>query len=236
MDFLFASVVILLAAVVQGATSFGFSLLALPLLGLIYELKVVVPTLVVFSLVLNLIILFKLKLKPHLKEIGLLAIFAVACIPIGVQMLMVVEESTLKRIVSILLIVISLIMLSGVKINIKNKKVSYIIAGILSGILNGAVSLSGPPVVVLLANDDKNKNEFRASLTFLFVILNIVTIALYLKNGLFENPELIHMAYLLPIMVIGTYIGIHLGNKIDDVKFKKLVLVLLFVMGVVNLL
>lgn len=235
MDFLFASVVILLASVVQGATSFGFSLLALPLLGLIYELKVVVPTLVVFSLVLNLIILFKLKMKPNLKELGLLAIFAVACIPIGVQMLMVVEESTLKLIVSILLIVIALIMLSGIKLNIKNKKVSYIIAGILSGILNGAVSLSGPPVVVLLANDDKNKNEFRASLTFLFVILNIVTIALYQKNGLFENPELIKMVYLLPVMIIGTYIGIHLGNKIDDVKFKKLVLILLLIMGIVNL-
>lgn len=235
MDFLYASVVILMAAIVQGATSFGFSLLALPLLGLIYELKIVVPTLVVFSLVLNLIILFKLKMKPHLKEIGLLAIFAVACIPIGVQMLMVVDESTLKLIVSILLIIISLVMLSGVKLNIKNKKLSYIIAGILSGILNGAVSLSGPPVVVLLANDDKNKNEFRASLTFLFVILNIVTIALYFKNGLFENPELIKMVNLLPVMIIGTYIGIHLGNKIDDAKFKKLVLVLLLVMGVINL-
>lgn len=235
MDFLIASFIILLAAIVQGATSFGFSLLALPLLGLLFELKVVVPTLVLFSIVLNIIILVKLKMKPHLKEIGLLALFAVICIPIGVQLLIVVNESTLKLSVSILLIIISTIMISGVKLNIKNKKVAYIITGILSGILNGAVSLSGPPVVVLLANDDKNKNEFRSNLTFLFVILNIVTIALYLKRGLFENPELVNMIYLLPVMVIGTFLGIHLGNKIDDAKFKKLVLVLLLIMGIVNL-
>jgi hypothetical protein len=235
MDFLFASLIILLAAIVQGATSFGFSLLALPLLGLLFELKVVVPTLVLFSLVLNSIILVKLKMKPHLKEIGLLALFAVVCIPIGVQLLIVVSESTLKLSVSILLIAISTIMISGVKLNIKNKKIAYIVTGILSGILNGAVSLSGPPVVVLLANDDKNKNEFRSNLTFLFVILNIVTIALYLKRGLFENPELVNMIYLLPVMVIGTFLGIHLGNKIDDAKFKKLVLVLLLIMGIVNL-
>ncbi len=235
MNFLIASFIILLASIVQGATSFGFSLLALPLLGLLFELKVVVPTLVLFSLVLNIIILVKLKMKPHIKEIGLLALFAVICIPIGVQLLIVVNESTLKLSVSILLIVISTIMISGVKLNIKNKKIAYIITGILSGILNGAVSLSGPPVVVLLANDDKNKNEFRSNLTFLFVILNIVTIALYLKRGLFENPELVNMIYLLPVMVIGTFLGIHLGNKIDDVKFKKLVLVLLLIMGIVNL-
>jgi len=235
MDFIFAAVIILLASVVQGATSFGFSLLALPLLGLFFELKIIVPTLIVFSLVLNLIILFKLRIKPHMKEIGLLVIFAVACIPIGVQLLILVNESTLKLFVSLLLIIISLIMISGVKLNIKNKKCSYIIAGILSGILNGAVSLSGPPVVVLLANDDKNKDEFRSSLTFLFVILNVVTIALYLKNGLFENPALLKMGYLLPVMVIGTMLGIHLGNRIDDKKFKKVVLFLLLIMGIVNL-
>jgi len=114
MDLLFASIIILLASIVQGATSFGFSLLALPLLGLLFELKIVVPTLVLFSLFLNSIILVKLKMKPHLKEIGLLAIFAVICIPIGVQLLMVVSESTLKFSVSILLIAISLIMISGV--------------------------------------------------------------------------------------------------------------------------
>jgi len=88
----------------------------------------------------------------------------------------------------------------------------------------------------LLANDDKNKNEFRSNLTFLFVILNIVTIALYLKRGLFENPELVKMIYLLPVMVIGTFMGIYLGNKIDDSKFKKIVLVLLLIMGIINLL
>ncbi len=235
MDFLFASLIILLASIVQGATSFGFSLLALPLLGLLFELKVVVPTLVVFSLVLNFIILLKFKMKPQLKEIGLLALFAVICIPIGVQLLIVINESTLKLLVSVLLIAISLIMISGVKLTIKNKNLSYIITGILSGVLNGAVSLSGPPVVVLLANDDKNKNEFRSSLTSLFVILNIVTIALYLNRGLFENPELTKMVYLLPVMVVGTYIGIYLGNKIDDVKFKKVVLILLLIMGIVNL-
>ena len=115
MDLIFASIIILLASIVQGATSFGFSLLALPLLGLLFELKIVVPTLVVFSLVLNFIILIKLKMKPHLKDIGLLAIFAVVCIPIGVQLLIVVDETKLKLFVSILLIVISLIMISGVK-------------------------------------------------------------------------------------------------------------------------
>ena len=236
MDIIFASIIIFFAALVQGATSFGFSLIALPLLGLIFELKVVVPTLVLFSIVLNLIILIKLKVRPNLKEIGLLTVFAIMFIPVGVRLLLYVEESILKFGISILLIGIALIMLKGYKLNIKNKTTSYIITGILSGILNGAVSLSGPPVVVLLANDNKNKVEFRSSLTFLFFTLNIVTVILYYNKGLFNNPTLISMVTLLPVMVVGTFIGIYFGNRIDDHKFKKIVLGLLLFMGVMNLL
>lgn len=236
MDILLAAFIIFLAAVVQGATSFGFSLIALPLLGLLFELKVVVPTLVIFSIVLNLIILIKLRVRPKLKEIGLLTLFAILFIPVGVELLIFVDEAILKAGVSILLIGIAIIMLKGYKLNITNKTLSYVITGILSGVLNGAVSLSGPPVVVLLANDNKNKDEFRSSLTFLFFTLNIVTIIIYMSRGLFNNPTLTQMLYLLPVMVIGTFLGIVLGNRIDDVKFKKIVLVLLLFMGVMNLL
>ena len=235
MTFLFASIIILVASMVQGATSFGFSLLALPLLSLLYDLKIVVPTLVFLSLFLNITIFFKLKIKPNFKEITLLGIFAIIFIPVGVQMLVFVEERTLKLLVSVLLIMISIIMLSGVQLKIKNKSLSYIITGILSGILNGAVSLSGPPIVVLLANDNKNKNEFRSTLTFLFIILNIVTIALYFVRDIFNQPEFTKLFFLLPIMIIGSYLGIYLGNKIDENKFKKIVLVLLLGMGVINL-
>lgn len=234
MSFVLSAIILLIAALVQGATSFGFSLIALPLLGLFFDLKVVVPTLVIFSIFLNLLILVRLCVKPNLKEIGLLVIFAVLFIPLGVDMLLYVDESLLKAVVGILLIIVSVIMLSGYRMTIKNKQVSYVITGILSGVLNGAVSLSGPPVVVLLANDNKNKNEFRSSLTTLFLTLNVVTIYLYFKNGLFSNPELTKMLYLFPFMIIGTLLGIYLGNKIDDGKFKKMVLILLLFMGVMN--
>lgn len=235
MAYILGGIIILIAAFVQGATSFGFSLIALPLLGLIFELKVIVPALVAYSILLNLIILVRLKVLPNLRELALLGICAVVFIPLGVNLLIYVDEQTLKVSVSVLLISIALLMLSGKTFHIKNRTLAYAIAGVLSGILNGAVSLSGPPVVVLLANENRNKNDFRASLTLLFFLLNIVTILLYVERGLFLEPELLNMMFLTPIMVIGTLIGIHFGNHIDELKFKRMVLVLLIIMGIANL-
>lgn len=235
MAYILGGIIILIAAFVQGATSFGFSLIALPLLGLIFELKVIVPALVAYSILLNLIILIRLKVQPNLKELAILGIFAVLFIPLGVNLLIFVDEQILKLSVSVLMILIALLMLSGKTFNIKNRTFAYAVAGILSGLLNGAVSLSGPPVVVLLANENRNKNDFRASLTLLFFLLNIVTIFLYVKKGLFLEPDLINMMFLTPLMIIGTFLGIHFGNRIDEVKFKRLVLILLIVMGIANL-
>lgn len=235
MTYFLGGLIIFISAMVQGATGFGFSLIALPLLGFFFDWKIVVPALVIYSIVLNLIVLSRIRFKPNWKDIGLLSAFAICTIPLGVQMLLFIDQSTLKLIVGILIISIALIMLKGLKINLKNKLLAYSIAGILSGILNGSVSLSGPPVVVLLANENKDKNDFRGSLTIVFFLLNVVTVILYWQKRLFENPEINKMMILMPVMIIGTYLGIYLGNKIDESKFKKAVLILLFIMGVFNL-
>lgn len=235
MTLLIACFIIFISAMVQGATSFGFSLIALPLLGLLFPLKVVVPTLVALSLFLNIIIFMQLKIKPQIKDLLILGVFAILTIPLGVKLLLVMDESLLKLIVSILLIIVSILMLKGVKIEMKNKKLSYAIAGVFSGILNGAVSLSGPPIVILLANEGKDKNSFRSSLTFLFILLNIYTLALYTFSGLLLDPALYKMSLLIPFMIIGSIFGIYLGNKINDETFKKLVLNLLLIMGIINL-
>ncbi len=50
---LFAILVIFISGFTQGMTSFGFSLLALPLMTMILPIQVVVPLLMIFSLVLN---------------------------------------------------------------------------------------------------------------------------------------------------------------------------------------
>lgn len=230
-----ASIVIFGASLVQGATSFGFSLIALPLLGIFYPLKVIVPALVTLSLLLNLVVLLRLKKMPHIRQLMLLTCVAIITIPLGVELLLFVDEVILKKAVGVLLILIAVMMLRGYTVPLKNKHVTYIVTGVLSGILNGSVSLSGPPVIVLMANEQQDKNQFRANLSFIFFILNIFTIMMYMKDGLYQSPDLQDLLKLFPVMIIGTFVGIYLGNVIGDSKFKKIVLYLLIIMGIMNL-
>lgn len=235
MDILILALIVFLASLIQGATSFGFSLVALPLMGFILNLKEIVPLLVILSLVLNILIALQLKMKPNIKEIFLLFIFGIIAIPFGVKLLLIVDEFILKKAVSIFLIVVAIMMARGYKIEIKNKNLALIITGTLSGVLNGSVSLSGPPIVILLSNDQKNRDDFRISLTSLFILFNLFTVLMYLNKGLLSVSIMTSYLPIVPFLFAGTFIGVKIGNKIDEGKFKQIVLYLLVIMGIINL-
>lgn len=235
MTIFFTGMIILFSAMIQGATSFGFSLLALPLLGLFLNLKTIVPMLVFFSLIMNVIILVRLKMVPQIKSLLLMFVMAVLTTPIGVQLLKFMKEDTLKIIIGIVLILIAIAMKRGFRVQMKDQNKSYAIAGILSGLLNGSVSLSGPPIVVMLSNENKNRDHFRSSLTTYFLLLNIVTVTLYVSGDLITWQSFKDQLVILPFLIIGTLLGTMLGSRINEDKFKAVVLNLLVIMGIMNL-
>ncbi len=233
--YIISFLIIAIAAMIQGITSFGFSLVSVPLLALIMPLELIVPMLVVFSLLLNIIVFSKIQGHINKKQIAILIIFGLISIPLGIYGLKVVDDRIIKLIVGVIIIISALAMQFGFKVRFKNQNLAYGLTGFLSGILNGASSLSGPPVILMLSNDGLNKDNFRKTLATYFMVLNLFSIPLFLASGLLTETVLINSAKLLPALLIGTFTGIGVGNKIPDVLFKKLTLILIFVMGILTL-
>jgi len=114
---------------------------------------------------------------------------------------------------------------------IKHERIGYAIAGSLSGFLNGSLSLSGPPVVLFLSIQGVNKNTFRANTTVYFMILNIITIAIFLANGLLNQAVFEKTLCFIPPLFIGVFAGIKAFKKLKEELFRKIVLILLLVSG-----
>ena len=117
---------------------------------------------------------------------------------------------------------------------IKNDRVAYFPIGFMSGLLNGSISMSGPPVALFLSNQGVSKEVFRANITAFGFILNIVTITTYFSSGLVSTTLLQHIAWLLPSMIIGTIIGARSIKYINNILFKKITLVLILSSGVLT--
>ena len=228
---LFAILVIFISGFTQGMTSFGFSLLALPLMTMILPIQVVVPLLMIFSLVLNSMILVKMHSYVQIKRIGILVTGGLIGTPIGVHGLLWMSESILKIIVGVLIIIVATVNLSGKKIPIRSSKRTLFPIGLLSGFFSGSVSLGGPPIVLFLNNQGVEKQSFRGNLTMYFWILNIFSIPSYFMSGLITEPVIGYTITLLPSLILGTALGMFAGNRLNDGLFRKVSLVLITAMG-----
>jgi len=227
--------IIFFAALVQGMTSFGFSLLAMPFLTFFMPLQLIVPILVVCSLCLNCIIFFQLKGQLYIKRMILMLIVGIVSTPIGVELLTLVDEKHLKFCVGSLIIISALIMFKGIHFRFSNKQITYIITGFMSGVLNGSVSLSGPPVVLMFVNEGQEKETFRKNISGYFLTLNIFTIPSFFAKGLLTHEVITYSGIGIVALSIGAIIGVNVSEGIDELKFKRLVLMMIMGMGLMTI-
>ena len=152
--------------------------------------------------------------------------------PVGTWLLVYLDASILKLITGLLMAVVALLLFWGKSFPIRREKLAFIPVGILSGLLNGSISMSGPPVALFLSNQNVGKETFRANLTAYAVILNVITIAAFLVGGLVTPPMLSSLLWLMPAMIVGVLLGIVALRWISEQLFKRIALVLILVSGI----
>lgn len=229
--FVFLVAVIVFSAFIQGVTSFGFSLIALPLLALWMPMREIVPLLVILSLALNVTMLWSLYRHVTLRTIGMLLVGGFLGIPLGIGLLNIVPSTTLKQVAGLVIFILSLLLLSGKKFEVAVTKRVYLTLGGISGIMQGALSLSGPPLVLFLSNQGVEKNTFRANLTAYFTAMNIVSLPAFLLGGMVDQSVVTTTLWSLPGMVLGIFLGGHLANRMPDQVFRRIALGLMCLAG-----
>jgi uncharacterized protein len=229
---LFASTsIVLLAGFVQGLTGFGFALVAIPLLAAVMPLNQAVPFVVILCLCTNLAVLAECRAFVDVRRIWLLILASSCAAPLGTLLLLHVEANTLRLVAGLLITAFAGLLLSGKSFPIRNDRVALVPVGILSGVLNGSISMSGPPVALFLSNQNAAKGAFRANITFFSLVLNVITILSFVANGLLTAQMTVRVACLIPAILVGVFCGTFMARKTDEQRFKKIALVLIVLSG-----
>lgn len=223
--------IIFAAGIIQGITGFGFSLLAVPLLAFFLPLQTVTPLLIVFSLATNALVLYETRKNVKIGKVWIMVLFGIIGTPIGAFALKFADANVLKAVVGIIIFLTALAMLKGFKLAIKKEKASQGIVGFASGVLNGSLTLSGPPIVLFMSNQGADKNAFRANITAYLFILNIFAVITMYAGGFLTDDVSNLVAVLLPALAVGVVLGILIARKVKEDLFKKIVLYLIIAMG-----
>lgn len=232
-EYLYIAIIILISALVQGFSGFAFSLVLVPLLGLFFGFKDVVVLNLLFSFVLNLSVFIKLRKHAKVKETAVLILFACIFTIVGANTLKGFDESLLKIVLGILLSLTSILNIFKVNITFNKPKRYYPIVGSISGFLNGLAGISGPPVILFFSNTKLDKLTYKATLNTFFLSLNVVALITYQSIGILTF-DLLKVGVLYSVFVIvGAYVGLFLSYLASEVVFKKIVTVIVFVMGLI---
>ncbi len=225
------ALVILSAAFIKGMTGFGFALLAVPFLSLLFPMQVLVPAMSLFNLITSLVILFKLQEKIKAYYFIPMFIASLGGIPLGIYALEYVSSESLRLITGILVILFSVQMLGKVKLAKRYLQFPIVFAGFISGILNSAISVGGPPLVIAMNRKGYSKNRFRGVFAWFSTFSAFFTTAAFLMNGMIEMESVNLALFCLPILFFGSHIGSKFSTKIEPDKFRKIVIGINIVTG-----
>lgn len=228
---LLGTLIVGLAGFVQGVSCFGFALISLPLLSQIYSLKLVVPLIVCLSAGTNVLILKDCWRQVDIQAIRLLLISSLLAAPLGTWLLLWVQADVLRLIATAGISGFALLQLLGKQYPIRQPRLAFLSVGALSGALNASISLSGPPVALLLNNQNASKDHFRACITAYALALNLATLATYQFSGLLTQEFFDDLRWLIPGVLLGTLLGGKCAAHVSEACFKRCALIMVMVLA-----
>lgn len=227
--------IILIAGFTQGFTGFGSALVMLPLLTLLIGVKTVVPMVILLGLCINVILLFRVHRYLEWERVRILLMASVPGIFCGVYILKAMSTGFLELAIGMVLIVFPGYLMSRGVPELEISPVWAWPAGFLSGVLGGSVSAGGPPVIIYTAMQPWGKLPIKSTLVGFFLVTSMATSVVQAAGGLMTGEVLALFAAGLPALVTGVLAGSYLFDRIDSGAYRKVLNVLLILLGVLML-
>lgn len=143
------------------------------------------------------------------------------------------EPGILVLVLGASLVVISLYFaVFSQSISIRASKRNGLSMGLIAGFGNGLFGIGGPPVALYLLPAVPGKTEYLATIQAYFFFCNLESIFIRMVNGalVLEHIPLILMGWVT--IVLGTYLGLKLFNKIPSTLLKRMVYIFVGLSGV----
>ncbi|MGF1529158.1 MAG: hypothetical protein ACFCBW_20595, partial [Candidatus Competibacterales bacterium] len=103
--------------------------------------------------------------------------------------------------------------------------------GLISGVLHGAASMSGPPVVIAFLSMGLEPKVMRATLSFYFAVVGVIAIGVLGVNGLVMAATPVAAALLVPLLMLGIGLGSAVFRWSRGRGYRTIALVLLIIVG-----
>lgn len=233
-----SSLIAIIAFLVRGLTGFGSGPIMVSFLLLFLDMKLVAPTATILAVLTGLLLVSTFQTRKWIRyDILLIMIpsYMVGVI-VGTYGLVFLKSGLVKTLFGLFIAAYALKILFEDKKKEEAKEIrNYlgVISGFFGGITGGLFSAGGPPVALYLTRKIEDKAALRATLVFLFLLMDSWRLVLFGYAGLINGDILKFSLYLLPAFLIGNLAGSLLHIRINQVLFTKIVALVLMIIGII---
>ena len=230
------ALITLCASFIQSVTGFGFGIFAmmfLPYFLIFTEANILSSILGAFTSICVVITMLK---QVHWRNIIFPLIGSFTGTFLAVNFIKSQSNSTLTLLLGIVLFVLSIYFLFfSNKIHIKITWYTGLIAGLLSGIMNGMFAMGGPPAVIYYMQSEKDSDKYIATLSAYFVISNVYSITVKALSGFITTNVCIGLITGFAGMLCGALIGKAVFKRMNAQMIKKAVYGFMALSGIANI-
>ena len=221
-----------MAGIVRGITGFGGAMVAAPPLALLLGPHVAVPIVLVLESVVAAPMLVKTRREVERGVIGPILIAACITVPLGAFLLIVAEPELIRRAIAVAVIVFAILLLRGWRSSYQPRTAMSLAVGAISGLMTGATSIGGPPVILYLLSGPHSAETTRANLTLFIAVTSLFGLAMLAFYGLADAAVAWTSLWLAPTYYLGLLLGQRLFLRFSDARFRQFTLLLLIAVAI----
>jgi len=224
------------ASFVQASTGFGFGILAMSVYPFLLPVPQAAALSTISSLVLSATVLYHNRRFLRLDVLWPALVSNIAVSTISIYFLSGLDSLLLTRLLGVVLILISAyFFLFGNGIKIRPTLLNGFIAGSISGFGTGMFAVGGPPLVIYLLSALDNKDEYRSSITAIFLVSGLVNTVTRAANGIITGHIMSLWAISLVAVALGTFAGNKVFRKLNEQMLRRAVYIFCGISGLTML-
>ena len=231
--------IVFFSALLQRAVGFGFALIAVPLAAFVVPTKSAIVIVFMSGWVTSAWLAVRLRRSIEWPTAQRLAIGCVCSAPVGVVILRLVPANALRFTLGVTTCLAATWIIASSRIPRRTLAVvgdaSTVSLGLFSGVLSTSLSTGGPPLVYALRQSGLRDDRFRATISVVFVVSNIIGLPLLLAARLVSVFDVQVAASSLLPCIVGVAAGSLLSAVMRSAHFVWAVDLLLLATGVLTM-
>jgi uncharacterized protein len=226
------AITIFAGSLAAGLAGFAFSAVTGAILFHLVAPIQAVPLLLACSITTQLFSISKLWHTMQWRQCSTYLIGGLAGIPLGAQLLKAFNPHAFAAGFGIFLICYSLYMLLRPHVVFRGGgRYAEVAAGFAGGITGGATAFPGAIPAVWCSIRGLSKLEQRGIVQPFILLMQIATLVYFSKLGILASATLTTYLWCAPAVVLGTWLGLQCFDRIDDKRFRQIVLLFLLISG-----